>query len=94
MKYKFVAIKYGRDKLRELRLKDSPIELADLNNMLDSYISKHWRIKQFFIQYTDDPVFVVLLERPERSDNLSKEGYERQKDERQKDYATTNILTK
>ena len=69
MEYKFVAIKYGKDKLRELRLKDSPIELTDLNNMLyDHYLKDatgDWRIKQFFIQYTDDPVFVVLLERPE-----------------------------
>jgi|GEM_PF-5536434 hypothetical protein len=66
MEYKFVAIKYGRG---ELRMKDYPIELADLNNMLKSYLSEHWTIKQFVIHHTDDPVFVVLLERPEKSDN-------------------------
>jgi hypothetical protein len=65
MEYKFVAIKYGRGKLR---LKDYPIELSDLNKMLNSYLSEHWRIKQFVIQYTDDPVFVVLLERSEKID--------------------------
>jgi hypothetical protein len=70
MEYKFVAIKYGRV---ELRLKDYPIELADLNSMLKNYLSEHWTIKQFVIQHTDEPVFVVLLERPEKSDNLPKE---------------------
>ncbi|MGD0159645.1 MAG: hypothetical protein ABSB89_05045 [Candidatus Bathyarchaeia archaeon] len=50
-------------------MKDYPIELADLNNMLKSYLSEHWTIKQFVIHHTDDPVFVVLLERPEKSDN-------------------------
>jgi hypothetical protein len=61
IEYKFVAVKYGEDKLRKLTIEKSPTELTDLHHMLKEYIKAGWRIKQFFIHQTD--VFVVLLEK-------------------------------
>jgi hypothetical protein len=61
MEYKFIAVKYGEDKLRRLTDEKSPTILTDLNNMLSEYLKAGWRIKQFFIHHTD--VFVVLLEK-------------------------------
>lgn len=72
MPYRFIAVKYGADMLKRIALEGSPMELKDLNNMLwnEGYFQNGWRIKQFVVHHTDDPVFVVLLERPEKSDTV------------------------
>jgi hypothetical protein len=78
MKYKFVAIKYGEKKFPQLKT-DDPEECKWLNQQLDIYegknplsepIDKGWSIKQFSIHTPKEgePVFIILLERPEEKE--------------------------
>ena len=67
--YKFISIRYGKEKLKS----DMPIELTLLNQYLEGeqtnifysnkYFQNGWKIKQFSVIDLDGPVFILLLEK-------------------------------